>query len=110
MARQGGKNTISDAISKLQLKKSKRSEMLDVIQIMYPGFDPIIEMIEEAKRAKENKDWDLRVNILKELAQYIYPKKRSVEVKGDDTADPVSVKIVNYGDNKKTPEKTETEE
>jgi hypothetical protein len=104
------KQTISDAVNKLQLKKSKRSEMLDVIQILYPGFDPVMLMIEEAERAKKDGNWDLRVNILKELAQYIYAKKRSVEVKGDDSADPVRVSIVNYGDAKKTPEKIESEE
>ena len=43
------------------------------------GFDPIESMIEISRLAMANKDYSLAGQIAKELAQYIYPKRKAVE-------------------------------
>lgn len=46
------------------------------------GCDPIKGMIEVANLALQDKDLALAGNMFKELAQYIAPKRKSVEVSG----------------------------
>ena len=43
------------------------------------GFDPIESMIEISRLAMANKDYSLAMQVAKELAQYIYPKRKAVE-------------------------------
>ncbi|MEI6093581.1 MAG: hypothetical protein WCQ47_07895, partial [bacterium] len=42
----------------------------------HKGFNPVLELIEISKGAC---DLDLRVNILKELIPYLYPKRKAIE-------------------------------
>jgi len=43
------------------------------------GFDPIESMIEISKLAMADKDYSLAGQMAKELAQYIYPKRKAIE-------------------------------
>ena len=57
------KKTVGEAVAKLKLTKSKRQDMIDVIQVVYPGFDPMIQMIENELRAAEMGDLELKQSI-----------------------------------------------
>lgn len=48
------------------------------------GCDPIEDMALVAKEAKTEGDWNLLLSASKELAQYVYPKRKAVEVTGED--------------------------
>ena len=57
---------------------NKRTVALkELIEENFEGFDPIIELIEISK--KEKLPTDLRVSILKNLAEYLYPKRKALE-------------------------------
>lgn len=49
------------------------------------GCDPIIGMVEIAAEARLTGDLNLAGSMYKELAQYVYPKRKAVEVQGDFT-------------------------
>ena len=60
------------------------------------GFDPIESMIEISKLAMANKDYSLAGQIAKELAQYVYPKRKAVEHITDPTEWPkMTINITN---------------
>lgn len=48
------------------------------------GCDPIEDMAKVSFEAKANGDWNLLLSASKELAQYVYPKRKAVEVTGED--------------------------
>jgi hypothetical protein len=43
------------------------------------GFDPIKSMVEICNQAMADKDYSLAGQMAKELAQYIYPKRKAIE-------------------------------
>jgi len=45
--------------------------------------DPVEGMVKIANLSMKSKDYELAARMYKELAQYVAPKLRSVEVKGD---------------------------
>lgn len=49
------------------------------------GCDPIQGMAEIAAEARRNGDLNLAGTMYKELAQYVAPKRKAVEVQGDVT-------------------------
>ena len=51
------------------------------------GFDPIESMIEISKQAMSDKNYVLAGQMAKELAQYIYPKRKAVEHITDEPAE-----------------------
>jgi len=57
------------------------------------GFDPIESMIEISRLAMANKDYSLAGQIAKELAQYIYPKRKAVEHVTEQDLEPMQVTI-----------------
>lgn len=61
----------------------KTQALKDLIEENYEGFDPILELIEISK--KEKVPVDIKVSILKDIAQYIYPRRKAIEQ--DITAD-----------------------
>ena len=67
------------------------------------GFDPIESMIEISRLAMANKDYSLAGQIAKELAQYIYPKRKAVEHVTEEDLEPMQITIqyVNADDNPK---------
>jgi hypothetical protein len=48
------------------------------------GCDPLEGMMEIAKEAMEIKDYQLAGSMFKELAQYVAPKRKAIEVSGDE--------------------------
>ena len=62
----------------------------------FPEWDPVVAMAEDANNPELSDE--LRFNAKKEVAQYIYPKMRSVEHTGDGGA-PFQIVIKKYGDN-----------
>jgi hypothetical protein len=64
----------------------------------YPHFDPLVFLAHVAQ--DEEADQALRVSAAKELACYIYPKRKALEVTGEDGG-PVKVRHrvhVTFGD------------
>ena len=59
-----------------------RDKSRAITKFRHHSFDPIDEMICDAKEAKERGDSELFYKYCKELAQYAYPKLRSVEHTG----------------------------
>jgi hypothetical protein len=57
------------------------------------GYDPIRAMIEIGEVAMTAKDYTLAGNMAKELAQYIYPKRKSVEHTTDGSFMPTGITI-----------------
>jgi len=60
--------------------KNKQA-LIKMLQLKYPDYHPIMEMAEIAN--DEDMDVNLRFNANKEIAQYVVPKLKAVEVKGD---------------------------
>ncbi len=61
-------------------RRTMRAET--IIRKAYPGYDPLKHLAELANDPELDKA--LRMQASKELAQYMYPKLRSVEVTGED--------------------------
>jgi len=60
------------------------------------GFDPIESMIEISKQAMADKNYALAGQMAKELAQYVYPKRKAVEHITDPTEWPkMTINITN---------------
>lgn len=63
-------------------KTSTIQEKLDALDC-----DPIIAMVKLAKEAHQGGDLPLAGSMYKELAQYVYPKRKAVELTGKDGGD-----------------------
>lgn len=62
---------------------NKRTEGLkEVLDSL--GVDPIRNLAKASTMAEADGDWNLFYNVNKELAQYIYPKRKAVEVTGHE--------------------------
>jgi len=62
---------------------NKRSqELIDMIKKKYPRYDPVMAMIEITK--KKNVKPELALQAHKEIAKYVRPQLRSIEVTGKD--------------------------
>lgn len=72
--------------------KDKRN-LLDRLQEKFPGFCPLEKMCEMA--VDETNDVNIRLTASKEVAQYVYPKLKSVEHMGEGGA-AIEVQIVDY--------------
>jgi hypothetical protein len=55
------------------------------------GCDPIEGMARIAIEAMEIKDYQLAGNMLKELAQYVAPKRKAMEVSGSEDGGPIRI-------------------
>ncbi len=53
-----------------------------IIRGAYPGYDPLKHLAELANDPELDKA--LRMQCSKELAQYMYPKRKAVELTGED--------------------------
>ncbi len=73
--------------------KPKR-QLLALLREKYPGYHPILEM---ARIAHETDDVHLEANMHKEIAQYVTPKLKAVEVSGSN-GEPLKVGIVQFVD------------
>ena len=76
--------------------KKLSESLFDRIKQKFPNYDPVIKMIEIALDDCNSKE--LRFNANKEVAQYIYPKKKAVEHKTEDGSAPFQIIIKRYED------------
>ena len=60
--------------------KNKQA-LIKLLQARYPGYHPVMEMADIAND-KEN-PVELRANMHKEIAMYVEPKRKSIEVSGE---------------------------
>ena len=75
------------------LNKPKR-RLLQLIQDKYPNYHPVIEM---AKLANDKEADDLvRFNANKEVAKYVEPALKAVEISGDSEGEnlPITVNMI----------------
>lgn len=79
-------------VDRMRQKKSL-SEVLDKLDAQ--GCDPIDELATIAM--DKNVDIDTRVKVLRDLAQYVHPKRRSIEVSNKD-GEALIVRIKRFGD------------
>jgi len=70
------------------LNKPKKG-LLDMIQEIYPGYHPLLAMAAVANDISA--DDVMRFNANKEVAQYVTPKMKSIEVKGVEDGVPIQV-------------------
>ena len=72
------------------LNKPKR-RLLQLIQDQYPNYHPVLEM---AKLANDKKADDLvRFNANKEVAKYVEPALKAVEISGDTEGESLPIQI-----------------
>jgi len=53
-----------------------------IIAAQYPNFDPVLAMIDMAH--EEEVERSIKFQCLKEVAQYLYPKLKSVDIQVED--------------------------
>ena len=73
--------------------KNKQA-LLKMLELRYPDYHPVIELVEIAMD-KEN-DINTRLNANKEVAQYIVPKLKAIEVTGSDGGPIETTNTVNF--------------
>ena len=72
--------------------KNKQA-LIKLLQSRYPGYHPVMEMADIAND-KDN-PVELRANMHKEIAMYVEPKRKSVEITdGDGGA--LTIKVMEY--------------
>jgi hypothetical protein len=75
--------------------KNKRTEKVkksiqETIEKM--GCDPLEAMLEIAIEAKKNGDLSLSLSAYKELAQYVAPKRKAIELSNEEGSGPLQIK------------------
>ena len=55
------------------------------------GCDPIEGMVEIAKEAMTNEDYTLAASMYKELAQYVAPKRKAIELSNEEGKEPLRI-------------------
>lgn len=56
----------------------KTNDVIELINKQYPGFNPVLSMIKISQ--DENVDVNIRVSCLKEVSNYMFPKRKAIEV------------------------------
>ena len=59
----------------------KTKELEELIKNKYPDFNPILSMIEISRNPET--PLNVRYSCLKEVAQYLFPKKKALELSSD---------------------------
>lgn len=71
---------------------NKRTKnLIELIESKYPDFDPIISLIEISQDIET--PLDIKVNCLKEIAKYIHPQRKAVEI-ATNPDDEISTKVI----------------
>ena len=74
-------------------KNQPKRALLALLQEKYPNYHPVLEMAKIANDPES--DPAVRFNAHKEVAQYVEPKRKAVEVSGEDGG-PLTVEIVKF--------------
>lgn len=70
--------TRGNGITRTGAKNKRSLELLDLLEINFPKWNPILQMAALANDRAQ--PMELRFAACKEVAQYVAPKKRSVEI------------------------------
>lgn len=62
-------------------------ELRQLVQKRYPNYNPILALIEISLSKDEEVTYDNKIACHKEVAQYMFSKLRTIEVKGEDFKD-----------------------
>lgn len=70
----------------------RRQALFDLVEELYPGYDPVIAMIEIGQNSRN--DIEVRLSAHKEAAQYLHTKLRSMDLALSD-GDSGALRVVN---------------
>jgi len=73
------------------VQNKMQRELAELLHESFPGYDPVHAMAAIAN--DERNDLTIRLQASKEVARYVRPALRSMEIKGDASA-PLSLQIV----------------
>lgn len=60
----------------------RTKQLVELMEQMFPGYNPVIQLAEIAQ--DETVDISYRVTCAKELANYLYPKRKAVDLSGKE--------------------------
>ena len=85
-----------------RIKGTPNKKTVEVCERMEQlGFDPIESMVEICNQAMADKDYSLAGIMAKELAQYVYPKRKAIEYISEELDLPPMEITVQYVDEPK---------
>ncbi len=62
----------------------RKNALKALLQKEYPGYNPVLSMARIAHQAEKDGEKQLAAQMHREVAQYVEPKKRAIEVTGED--------------------------
>jgi len=71
--------------SRAGIPNKNKQALLKILQDKYPDYHPVLELAGIAN--DEDNDVSIRLNAHKEVAQYIVPKLKAIELSGKDGKD-----------------------
>ena len=89
---------LTKARSQHKLLTANKKTLLVQQQMEDLGFDPIESMIEINRLAMAKEDYSLAGQMAKELAQYVYPKRKSIEQTSEEIDLPPMEVVVQFVD------------
>ena len=69
-----------------------RAALLAKLEDSFPTYDPLLALVEIAQDASV--DLSVRLDCHKTLANYLYPKMRSVEWIDENTTQPIVIQVI----------------
>lgn len=66
----------------------KTNDVIELINNKYPNFNPILSLIEISQ--DQNIDLNIRTSCLKEIASYMFPKRKAIEIDANVNQEVVS--------------------
>lgn len=69
----------------------RTQELCELMEDKFPGYNPVVQMAGIA--LDKDVEINIRVQCAKEVAQYLYPKRKAVELKGEIEAGPVMEEV-----------------
>jgi hypothetical protein len=70
----------------------RTQELKDRIEAL--GCDPVAAMVQIGEEAMHSGDHNLAFSVYKELMQYMYPKRKAIEVQATVEAEPMPIKVI----------------
>ena len=72
----------------------KKQELIDRIEEKYPNYDPLLSLV--AIGNDPETPLELKVTCHKEVAKYIHPQRKAVDISGDMNIndEPIEVKVI----------------
>lgn len=73
-----GKNQPKSGGRRRGTPNKRTAELLELLKKQYPKYNPVLQMAEIAQ--DEEVEMSLRIQCAKEVAQYLFPKRKAVEL------------------------------